>query len=102
MPEAMAGEGHPSHAGCGASSSMPQVDFAPSMAALMGVPIPFGNIGHISKSLWDVAHSSSSTDAKENQRALADHDDTWQSTYAAALSKNAAQVVCFPLQPSVT
>lgn len=32
-----------------------QVDFASSMAWLMGVPIPFGNIGRVSKHLLDLA-----------------------------------------------
>ena len=36
---------------------MPQVDFAPSIAALLGVPTPFGSIGKLSQDLWDVGHS---------------------------------------------
>ena len=31
-----------------------QVDFAPTLAALLGVPIPFGNIGRISRELWEL------------------------------------------------
>lgn len=32
--------------------TLPQVDFAPSMALLLGVPIPFGSIGQLSRELW--------------------------------------------------
>jgi hypothetical protein len=31
-----------------------QVDFAPTLAAVLGVPIPFGNIGRISRELWEL------------------------------------------------
>ena len=31
-----------------------QVDFAPTLASLLGVPIPFGNIGRISRELWEL------------------------------------------------
>ena len=83
-----------SDASCYANSIMPQIDFAPSIAALMGVPIPFGNIGKIFRPLWDVAHSSSSVSSSR----FANHDsgtcpsDSRHGEYAAALEKNAAQV----------
>ena len=32
--------------------TLPQVDFAANMAALLGVPIPFGSIGRLSRELW--------------------------------------------------
>ena len=35
-----------------------QVDLASSLAVLMGVPIPFGNIGRVSRQLLDLADLS--------------------------------------------
>ena len=32
--------------------TLPQVDFAASMALLLGVPIPYGSIGRLSRELW--------------------------------------------------
>ena len=58
---------------------MPQVDFAPSIAALLGVPVPFGSVGKLSRELWDVAHSN---DRHASQEA-----------FAQALLKNAKQVL---------
>jgi phosphatidylinositol glycan class O len=74
-------------------SSMPQIDFAPSVAALMGVPIPFGNIGRISEELWDVAHS-----ARAFMNASQVHDGSLcQEPYIQALQSNAAQVSLLPI-----
>ena len=79
------------HASCQAESSMPQVDFAPSMAALMGVPIPFGSIGQISRPLWNVAQNlRSSGITRCSSDVEADH--LQQGAYADALRENAAQV----------
>ena len=58
---------------------MPQVDFAPSIAALLGVPTPFGSIGKLSQDLWDVGHSLDSH-AKP-------------ASFAQALQSNAEQVL---------
>lgn len=69
-------------------SSMPQIDFAPSVAALMGVPIPFGNIGQISEELWNVAHSAH---AFKNASQVND-SSLCQEPYIQALQSNAAQV----------
>jgi hypothetical protein len=33
-------------------ATLPQLDFASSMALLLGVPIPFGNVGRLSRELW--------------------------------------------------
>ena len=90
MHEEETAAGTQSH--CHADSTMPQVDFAPSMAALMGVPVPFGNIGKISGSLWDVAYSSNRSGITESSTKSAKHGDTQKRTYATALSNNAAQV----------
>ena len=68
---------------------MPQVNFAPSVAALMGVPIPFGSVGQVSEELWAVAHSLNSIQGGRNPMNNA---NTCQEGYAEALRKNAAQV----------
>lgn len=70
---------------------MPQVDFAPSMAALMGVPTPFGNIGRISRPLWNAAHSMASTTTPDGDRCT-EGDDSGTGTFAKASRENAAQV----------
>ncbi len=41
--------------GGGYQGVMPQVDFAASLAASMGLPIPFGNIGHVDPTWWEMA-----------------------------------------------
>lgn len=68
---------------------MPQIAFAPSVAALMRVPIPFGSIGQISRPLWDVAHSMHSNGTTSFST---DVDGLHQRAYAEALRENAAQV----------
>ena len=89
--EAETGADVQNHASCQAESSMPQVDFAPSMAALMGVPIPFGSIGQISRPLWNVAHSMHSSGTTNCSSGTEGHD-LQQVAYAEALRENAAQV----------
>ena len=37
------------------ASDLPQMDLAPTLAALLGVPIPFGNLGKVSPELWGFA-----------------------------------------------
>lgn len=76
---------------CPAEGSMPQLDFAPSMAALMGVPIPFGNIGRITRPLWDAAHSMGSDSSASCGRGT-EVNDSRQDAFTAALRENAAQV----------
>ena len=60
---------------------LPQVDFAPSLAALLGVPIPFGSIGRISRPLWHLRGCNGQASAADCRRR-----------YAAALQANAWQV----------
>lgn len=54
--------------------TLPQVDFAASMALLLGVPIPFGSIGRLSRELWLLSGQSEAA-----------------TTFCAALSVNAWQ-----------
>ena len=68
---------------------MPQVDFATTMAALLGVPAPFGSIGKLFHDLWSVGHSL--------------NEPANQSAFEQALQSNAEQVctvvhcACCPL-----
>ena len=61
---------------------IPQVDFAASMALLLGMPIPFGSIGRLSRELW-LLSSQHNTDT----------------AYRAALTANAWQVQKPLMQP---
>ncbi|KAG2500532.1 hypothetical protein HYH03_001309 [Edaphochlamys debaryana] len=57
------GEGEASAAAAGgpAPEPMPQIDLTPSLALLLGLPIPHGNLGRVSRRLWALAHGSDST-----------------------------------------
>ena len=73
------------------SASMPQVDFAPTLALLLGVPIPFGSVGRVAASVWALAGGS------EAQYAAALHENTRQvhramQAYGAAGAFSAADV----------
>jgi len=41
----------------GAFERMPQIDFAPTVSLLLGVPIPFGNLGTVRRRFWEIAHA---------------------------------------------
>jgi hypothetical protein len=58
-----------------------QLDLAPSLAALLGVPIPFASLGRLNAELWQLA-------APHVARAGGD----WQRSLADALKHNARQV----------
>jgi phosphatidylinositol glycan class O len=36
---------------------MPQIDFAPTVSLLLGVPIPFGNLGTVRRRFCEIAHA---------------------------------------------
>ena len=57
--------------------TLPQLDFASSMALLLGVPIPFGNVGRLSRELWLLSGA---------------HDAP--ASFCAALAGNAWQARC--------
>ncbi|KIY94906.1 hypothetical protein MNEG_13055 [Monoraphidium neglectum] len=73
--KAPAPEGGP----CG--GSIPQVDLTPTLALLLGVPIPFGNLGKVPLALWHVLAEGGAAGGGGADGA-----------YAAALASNAAQV----------
>ncbi|KAG2426988.1 hypothetical protein HXX76_012772 [Chlamydomonas incerta] len=37
-------------------AAIPQIDLTPSLALLLGLPIPFGNLGKLSRRLWQLGH----------------------------------------------
>jgi hypothetical protein len=60
---------------------MLQVDFAPTMAALLGVPMPYACIGRVSHGLWHLRGCGGGGDSQ-----------TCRQRYAATLQANAWQV----------
>lgn len=64
-------------------NTVPQIDLTPLLAYLLGVPIPFGNLGKMPPHLFAAlaAPQGSSTEAS-----------LWLPQYSAALAANAAQV----------
>ena len=69
----------------GAFERMPQIDFAPTVSLLLGVPIPFGNLGTVRRRFWEIAH------AREVLNRGA--GDGWlDERYLAATQVTAAQV----------
>lgn len=49
------GEAERNTARNGADLAMPQLDFAATLALLLGVPVPFGSVGRVSAPLWAAA-----------------------------------------------
>lgn len=60
-----------------AIKKMAQVDLVPTLALLMGLPIPFGNVGSVSEEIWGVADSKG---------------ESTRSSFGQALEVNAYQV----------
>lgn len=58
-----------------------QVDFAPTLAALLGVSTPYASIGRVSRGLWHLRGCSADSDAQSCRQR-----------YAATLQANAWQV----------
>ena len=58
-----------------------QVDFAPTLAALLGVPTPYASIGRVSRGLWHLRGCSADSDAQSCRQR-----------YVATLQANAWQV----------
>lgn len=81
---------------------LPQMDLAPTLAAMLGVPIPFGNLGKLSGELWQLTlrqHSSASPAATHaaDAGAHAAGPETaasaaWERSLADALLANVRQV----------
>ena len=64
--------------------TMPQVDFAPTLSLLLGLPVPFGSLGTVPRRLWDVAHAGG--------RVRSEGGGHVDERYARALEAVAAQV----------
>jgi len=73
---------------CG--SSIPQIDLTPTLALLMGVPIPYGNLGKVPAQLWRVLARGG--DGDPNAAAAGGEGAGWEGGHTAALAANAAQV----------
>ncbi|WIA08544.1 hypothetical protein OEZ85_007976 [Tetradesmus obliquus] len=72
------------------SSSMSQIDLTPTVAHLLGVPIPFGNLGKLPPHLFAALAVDSSTGGAGP--AAGSSAEAWLAQYAAALHANAEQV----------
>ncbi|KAF6264465.1 hypothetical protein COO60DRAFT_1624241 [Scenedesmus sp. NREL 46B-D3] len=72
------------------SSSMSQIDLTPTIAHLLGVSIPFGNLGKLPPHLFVALATNSSTGSAN--RAAGASAEAWLPQYAAALHANAHQV----------
>ena len=70
-----------------AFETMPQIDFAPTLSLLLGVPIPFGNLGSVTRRLWDVAHARERADGMTNAES-----QRLDARYSGATRVTAAQV----------
>ncbi len=71
---------------------LPQMDLTPTLAALLGLPTPFGNLGKLSAELWQLAAphlpaaGAGEAGGKHGLRAA------WEDSLAAALLANVRQV----------
>lgn len=63
--------------------TLPQVDFAPTLAALLGLPIPYASIGRVSRGLWHLRGCGGGGGGGA---------DACRQRYAATLQGNARQV----------
>lgn len=75
------------------SSSMSQIDLTPTVAHLLGVPIPFGNLGKLPPHLFAALAVDSSTGGAGP--AAGSSAEAWLAQYAAALHANAEQVMLY-------
>ncbi|KAK8471039.1 hypothetical protein PHAVU_003G124900 [Phaseolus vulgaris] len=69
-------------------SSMQQLDFAVTISALLGIPFPYGSIGHINPELYALGADSWNSDASQKLS----ESDVWMQNYANALCINSWQV----------
>ena len=60
---------------------LPQIDFAPTLAAITGVPTPYGNLGKVNEKIFRLAHEGASASSSE-----------WVEDYVRALRANVEQV----------
>ena len=86
-----------------ATRVFPQINFAPTVSAVLGLPAPFGNLGRIDRRAWDVAWAGWRDDAEERRgedggeeaaKTVAEKTtvDAAEGSYAAATRAVAAQV----------
>ncbi|KAM0948388.1 putative Type I phosphodiesterase/nucleotide pyrophosphatase/phosphate transferase [Dioscorea sansibarensis] len=75
------------------TSSMQQLDFAATLAALLGIPFPFGSIGHVNRELYALSGGTWDTQwtKNRNQEYCSDLEE-WMRTYVNVLCINAWQV----------
>lgn len=68
---------------------LPQMDLVPTLAAMAGVPTPFGNLGKLNAEMWQLAAprlAAEAGQARSGQQAV------WEASLLEALMGNARQV----------
>ena len=85
-----------------ATRLFPQINFAPTVSAVLGLPAPFGNLGRIDRRAWDVAWAGwrdaeergGEDGGEEAEKTVAEKTtvDAAEGSYAAATRAVAAQV----------
>ena len=71
------------------NQSLSQVDFTPLFSLLMGLPIPFGNLGKVHPHMWAVLANSEDRKGFHNRGS---RQPSWLHDYRVALRLNAFQV----------
>ncbi len=69
------------------SHTMPQIDLAPTLSLLLGLPVPFSSIGKVDAALWRLA-----TGCVEGKTLPVERRQACRAAYRAALHVNAWQV----------
>lgn len=78
---------------------LPQTDLTPTLAALLGVPMPFGNLGKLSAELWQL---TATRDSASSGSSSGPAGKEWQSGLAGAVLANARQVQRYLLTYAAT
>lgn len=79
------------------NSSMSQIDLTPLIAHLLGVAIPFGNLGRIPPHLYlALTAGGQSAGSGEQLEDVGNGEPHWLKQYADALTENAEQVCTNP------
>ncbi|XP_078435791.1 alkaline-phosphatase-like family protein isoform X2 [Wolffia australiana] len=71
-------------------SSMQQLDFAVTVAALLGIPFPFGSIGRVNHELY--ALSAGTWDRKDPDVDVVSYSEAWMKNFVDTLCVNSWQV----------
>jgi phosphatidylinositol glycan class O len=71
---------------------LPQTDLTPTLAAMLGLPTPVGNIGKLSAELWQLTASHLPAGSGDADTPAAAAAQAWERSLSEAVLANAAQV----------